>query len=286
MTDCYTPDNVKRLSEGRLGEVEQGVNIADAAKKCNVELFIHSSLHDAETISNGRDKVVHFSAKNMVAVYARNIGLNSIAVELGVFMQNFATGLFPKIDVLSTGTIEWQLPLRNDVGLPLIDIDQFGKYMVKILENPDRWVGKTLVLAGEYLTLDQAAIVYTEVTGQKCVFRRLTMEEYAKQNENFPFLEEWSQMWDYFNEMGYFNGESLVPINSTLCETHTFRDWLKASGWRIDIDKERAKKREKQPEKSPAEKQFVSQIYHYAKQSKRVLCNNSPSLKDKLKLLL
>jgi len=235
VTDFYTQRNIEKAKRGLMGETEEGCVVVDAAKEVGVEWMIFSTLHDVKQITGGKFTVPHFTGKSMVEQRARDIGLKTLAVAPGVFCQNFSSGLFPAIHVTPRGLIEWRLPLRHDVALPLIDISQFGLYVAHALRNPQDYVDKRILCASEYLTLDQCAAIYTQISGVPTVYKRQSMEEYRESAKNVPYVDEYVEMFSYFNEFGYYNGETLHHTLEHFPPTRSFREWLVHSGWRTDL---------------------------------------------------
>lgn len=143
----------------------------------------------------------------------------------------------PAMSVGVDGVLEWTLPLRPDVCLPVIDIEQFGHYVVRILNSPQAWVGKSVLCASEYISLPQMARIYGEVSGVRTRYRPLSYTEYRTQQSDTPWVEAYVEMFRYFNLRGYFAGESLEETEERFGRTATFQQWLERTGWRADVDK-------------------------------------------------
>ena len=73
--DIY-PNNMER-------EVTQGKQLADISKQQGVQHYLWSSLHDTKVASGGKIEVPHFSLKNHVEQYIKQIGLPSTFVYPG-----------------------------------------------------------------------------------------------------------------------------------------------------------------------------------------------------------
>ena len=73
--DIY-PNNMDR-------EVTQGKQLADIAKQQGVQHYLWSSLHDTKAASGGKIEVPHFSFKNHVEQYIKQIGLPATFVYPG-----------------------------------------------------------------------------------------------------------------------------------------------------------------------------------------------------------
>jgi hypothetical protein len=63
-------------------EEKQGRLLADVAEEQGVEVYIWSSLHDVQAISNGKLEVPHFTGKNKVEQYLKCVDLNDYKVKI------------------------------------------------------------------------------------------------------------------------------------------------------------------------------------------------------------
>src|SRR5205814_8368667 len=70
---------------GAKREVQQGKNLADAAKKAGVEHFVYSSVGGAERNSG----IDHFESKWEVEKYIRKLGLPATILRPAAFMENY-----------------------------------------------------------------------------------------------------------------------------------------------------------------------------------------------------
>ena len=213
-------------------ETQQGKNIADAAVAAGVKVVIWSSLHDSHAIVSQRHGASseavahHFTSKHRVEQYIRKLPITSVSVYAGFYCNNFAA--FPPFAPtrVSTNSVEWALPLRADVGLPMFDIADTGLYVLQILSNPEKFSGKQLLMATEYLTTAQIAAVYEKVTGESASSRVVPI------NPQWPRDIATSYRW--FNEFGYYNGERIEHL-PTLPRTQltSWEQYLVKSKWRV-----------------------------------------------------
>jgi len=208
-------------------EVQQGKNQADAAVKAGVKLIIWSSLHNSDLYIQQRGylqewEVSHFTSKYRVEEYIRGLpNIESVFIYAGFYTTNFSK--FPPFAPtrISGTSVEWALPLRADVCLPIYDVDDTGAYVKLILEQPKKYTGQRFLAAAEYLTLTQIAEIYHKVTGETASARVIPMPS------AFPQAIVDSYRW--FNEFGYYAGEALDKrVKLTGWEA-----WLKKTGWRV-----------------------------------------------------
>ena len=211
------------MGDDRAGrETQQGKNQADACMAAGVQLLIWSSLHDAHSIIRARDAtadwdLAHFSSKNRVEQYIRTLPIQAAFVYAGFYTSNWAikgSPLTPRR--LSPTAIEWALGVRADVGLPMFDVDDTGKYVLGILEEPNRYQGQTVLMAAEYMTLAQIASEYARVTGEEATSRY-----------------EATRPIRWFNEFGYFNGEQLNTTVLRAMDCTGWTAWLQKTGWKL-----------------------------------------------------
>ncbi|KAJ6599750.1 hypothetical protein DFH09DRAFT_1021187 [Mycena vulgaris] len=74
------------------GEIEQGMNMVDAAKEAGVKFFVFSSLPNMSKRSDGKyTQARHFDNKEAIEQYLRSSGLANASIHLGGFFENFWT---------------------------------------------------------------------------------------------------------------------------------------------------------------------------------------------------
>lgn len=66
----------------------------------------------------------------------------------------------------------------GDVQVPLIYLDDIGRYARWVFDHPERSSGMDLQVSSLNTTWDSIAKVFTDVTGQKAEHKRLTLEEF------------------------------------------------------------------------------------------------------------
>lgn len=201
-------------------EIERGKSIADLAKKEGVKHFIYSSLEDTAEMTNGRLVVNHFVGKAQVARYAREIGLNITEIRLGFEMENLLSIHKPILE--HDASYSFIFPM-GDKPLDLFSVEDTGGVVRTILENPKKWIGKTVGLAGDSLTGHQISEIFTRITGKKSRYKPLDIDEYKKLD--MPYADDYGRMFEFYQE---FAGKLRdVKLTRELYpQTSSFTSWL------------------------------------------------------------
>jgi uncharacterized protein YbjT (DUF2867 family) len=205
------PNNIHR-------EEQQGKQLADIAKQQGIKHFLWSSLHDTKAVSGGKLEVPHFSGKNHVEKYIQQIGLPATYVYPGFYFSNI--GLLGKAD--EQGNVTLALSVNPDTKVPIFDAtNDTGKFVVEILNNPDKFLGKKVHMATEYITFPQLVESLSKATGKKYSFYPATRETLA----GYGVPEEFLIMFDWFREYGYYNGEDISENVKTFKGLTTLEDY-------------------------------------------------------------
>ncbi|GBB87724.1 hypothetical protein RclHR1_01420027 [Rhizophagus clarus] len=205
-------------------EERQGKMIADVAKEEGVNWLIYSSLPDTTAESEGKySEIVHFAGKNNVEQYIRKLGIPNVTfIYLGFYCQN--VGVFVPTRQKESGEVEILVPhLEEDDKLPVIDAEKdTGPIVAKIIEEgPEKWNGKKVPVAAEYVTLKSIAESLTKATGKTHKIKTAhNDEEVAKEFPPSFNNEEFKQMYKWFKEYGYYGKDTEVNDISIAKKLH------------------------------------------------------------------
>jgi uncharacterized protein YbjT (DUF2867 family) len=205
-------------SVGAKREVEQGKNLADAAKKAGVEQFVYSSVGGAERHSG----IDHWESKWQIENHIRSLGLPATILRPGAGMENYY------IDQVEIGILKGKLmdPIRPDKTYQTIAADDIGAFAALAFQRPNDFIGLALEIAGSELTNPEAAQVFSRVLGKPVKFKRLPMLAVRL------FLgKEFYQMFRWFNEAGF--QADIAGLRRLYPEVHlqTLEEWLRNEGW-------------------------------------------------------
>jgi len=216
-------------SVGAKREVQQGKNIADAAKQAGVAHFVYSSVGGAERNSG----IDHFESKWQVENYIRKLGLPATMIRPAAFMENYY------IDQVEIGILKGKLmdAIRADKPYQTIASDDIGAFVAMALERPKEFIGAELEIAGSELTNPEAAQVFSRVLGKPVQFQRLPMPMVR-----LVLGKEFYQMFRWFNQAGFQADIPELRRRYPEIRLQTLEEWLRAEGWHKRARRVRAPK--------------------------------------------
>jgi uncharacterized protein YbjT (DUF2867 family) len=177
------------IEAGYEGEIRQGKALIDAAKAAQVQHFVYSSVGGADRNTG----LPHFEGKWQIEQYLMQSGLRYTILRPTSFMQNWYN--FLREPILN-GTLP--LPLNPQTSLPQISVEDIGAFASLAFQNPSKWLGRTIELAGDELTMPQVAEALSRVVGRNVRYIQVPWEQY-RQNAG----EEVTRMYRWFNDVGY-----------------------------------------------------------------------------------
>lgn len=198
-------------------EEEQGKRFAEISKKVNLKHLVYTSVGSAHRNTG----IPHFDNKWRIEEKTRSLGLPSYTIIRPVFfMDNFLSPFFkPSID-------EGQLAagMKPDTPVQMIAVEDIGKYGLRAFENHQELNGKAVDIAGDELTMTEAAKIISDKKGSAVEFFQVPIEEVRKFSDDYALMLEW------FDEVGYD-----VNINSLAEESGVnpikFSAWAKNVSW-------------------------------------------------------
>lgn len=196
---------------GYDGELNHGKALADAAKKANVQHFLQSSVGGAER----NTKLPHFDVKFEIEKYLKSLNLPVTVIRPVFFMENFKTWFKP---VEADGKLTLNMALKADTKLQMIAVDDIGAISAKIFDNPEKFIGKDIELAGDELTMPEVAALYETNTGKKTEFVELPVSVIRTNSA------EMADMFQWFMDKGY--EADLKTQRDLFGKTISFKEWL------------------------------------------------------------
>jgi uncharacterized protein YbjT (DUF2867 family) len=186
-------------------EKAQAKNIADAAKAAGVKHVIWSTLDDTRKLMKADDKrmpmlqekyrVPHFDAK--AEANASFAGLPVTYLVTSFYWDNlYMFGLAPKKN--DKGVYEWAYPMgdRKLAGMAAEDI---GKCAYGIFKAGSQYIGKTVGIVGENLTIAQIGEKLAKALGIPSVTYH-AVEADAYRGFGFPGADEMGNMFQVYRD--------------------------------------------------------------------------------------
>src|SRR5713226_4041914 len=214
---------------GAKREVQQGKNVADAAKKAGVKHFVYSSVGGAERNTG----IPHWESKREVEKHIRSLGLPATVIRPATFMETYY------IDQVEIGLLKGKLvdPVRADKPYQTIATDDIGAFVALAFERPTEFIGKELEIAGSELTNPEAANVFSRVLGKPVKFQKLPMALVRLVLGRECYLK-----FHWFNAEGFKADIPGLRRRYPEVHLHTLEEWLRAEGWHKRARRVRAPK--------------------------------------------
>ncbi len=229
--DLDDPQSLERAMSGNWGlfavqntweagvekEEVQGKRTAEIAKKAGIEHFVYTSVGSAHRNTG----IPHFENKWRVEETIRSLRLPSYTILRPVFfMENLTSPWFkPYID---QGTLA--VGMKPTTSLQMIAVADIGKYGLWAFQNAEKLNGRAIDIAGDSLTMPEAAEVISRITGKSVVHFQVPIEEVRKFSEDFALMLEW------FDKVGYDADIEARSKESGVAPTR-FKDWAKNAAW-------------------------------------------------------
>jgi uncharacterized protein YbjT (DUF2867 family) len=119
------------------------------------------------------------------------------------------------------------LPLNPQTPLQQVSVQDIGAFAVLAFQNPSRWHGRTVELAGEELTMLRVAELLTRAVGRPVRYVQVPWDQF-RQNAG----EEMTKMYRWFNDIGYHVDIPALrkehPNLATLEKVLSQQDWAHA----------------------------------------------------------
>ena len=203
---------------GAKREVEQGKNLADAARRVGVAHFVYSSVGGAER-NTGID---HWESKWAIETHIRGLGLPATILRPAAFMENYY------IDQVEIGILKGRLidPIRADKPFQTIATDDIGAFAALAFQRPRDFIGTEIEIAGSELTNPEAAAVFSRVLGKPVKFRKVPMLLVR------PLLgRELDRMFRWLDAHGFQADIAGLRRRYPEIRLKTLEEWLRLEGW-------------------------------------------------------
>lgn len=225
-------------------ETEQAKTIARAAKAANVKHVIWSSLDDTRKwiplsdnrmpTLQGKYKVPHFDAKGESNKFFSEYGVPTTIFNTVFYWENFIYfGQGPKKG--ADGKISISLPLA-DKKMPSIAVEDIGKCAYAIFKAGDKYIGKTVGIAGEHLTGKQFAEAFSKALGKEVTYNAISADTYR--SFGFPGADDMGNMYQFKAEFekDYCQSRSIELTRTLNPSLKNFSTWLEHNKNKIPLE--------------------------------------------------
>lgn len=165
LKNVYGIFSVQTFENGVEKEIDQGITLATLAKEFGVKHFLYSSVFGAD-LNTG---VAHMESKFKIENRIKQIGLPFTIIRPTSLFENF---LIPQV---KKGILKGRLvqAIHRNTVLQYIAAEDIGKAAVKIFQESEMYLGKTIPLATEQLSTQEVADKFSEVLNKKIEYKGL-----------------------------------------------------------------------------------------------------------------
>jgi uncharacterized protein YbjT (DUF2867 family) len=250
--DIDDPGSIKRVLQGAYGaffvtfywahmdpdrEIAEIQNMAKAAKETGIRHAVWSTLDDTKIFYPLDDnrmptllekfKVPHFETKGGSDHFFTDYGVPVTFLQTTFYWDNFIFfGMGPRKG--ADGVLTLTFPM-GDKKLPGIAAEDIGKCAYGIFKRGPEFIGKTIGISGEHLSIAEMAAAMTKVLGQEVRYQEITPEVYR--SFGFPGAEDTGNMFQFYRDQNdYFRKSRDVAFTKSLNpELQSFEMWLAAN---------------------------------------------------------
>jgi len=190
-------------------EVEYGKRMANFAKSAGVQHFIYSSVGGAERITG----IPHFESKRRIEEHIEALGIPYTILRPVYFMEN----LYWKKEAILQGKFD-SIGLDKDKPLQMIASDDIGAFAKIAFENPTKFLGQAVEIAGD----EQTEI---EMAGKIQQFLNRPIE--VVPDNSPPSFSDIDVMNAWFKAKGF--RANIDELRQIYPELKNFEDWLNTS---------------------------------------------------------
>jgi len=166
---------------GEVNETFWGIRLFEIAIESGIKHYVWGSLDYLQKKSgyNRKYRCGHYDAKGRVAEFILQQRPKSMTVSVltsGPYMEMLYEGMFTPI-TLEDGTLVFAHPM-GDGKVPMIHLDDIGRYARWIFDHPEESNGMDLEVATEHVGWHYLVECVQKITGNKAVFKDLEQSEY------------------------------------------------------------------------------------------------------------
>jgi uncharacterized protein YbjT (DUF2867 family) len=200
-------------------ETENGVALADIAKKAGVRHFVYSSVSDADKDTG----IPHFDSKFRVEEHIKEIGLPYTIIGPVYFMENLL-GPFV-MPALKSGAFAQPLPKHRK--LQMVSVKNIGEFAALVIGKRDEHLNRRVDIAGDELTGAELVKLVSSVSGKRIVYKELPLDKMLEEQRDFGLMYQW------FERAGYSVPLKVLRDNYPEVNWLGFAEWAAMQDWSV-----------------------------------------------------
>jgi uncharacterized protein YbjT (DUF2867 family) len=199
---------------GYDGEVRHGMQLVDAALDAGVRHFVFTSVASADAGTG----IPHFESKGEIETYLRDSGIAYSVVRPVEFMDNLR---YFRDGVLAGRYFD---PRDSGKSHQWIAASDIGFFVGEAFDNPDEWLGKTVEIAGDELTIAELVDALSQASGVDVQYQQVAWNDYEERAGH-----EMTVMLRWFDEVGY--AVDIEALRSRYPNLLTYQQFLAKQDW-------------------------------------------------------
>ncbi|MEU3316786.1 NmrA/HSCARG family protein [Streptomyces sp. NPDC006662] len=214
-------------------ELAQAQALSRAASHAGVQHAVWSTLEDTREcipLEDGRMptlqdrfKVPHFDAKAEADQFFLDDGVPVTFLRTTFYWENLYGALSPQ--PAEDGTLEIALPM-GDKRLAGIGVDDIGRTAYALFRGGTDFIGATVSIAGEHLTVAEMAAAMTRALGRTVRYRPMSPDAFRALG--FPAADEMGNMFQYYAdcEERFVAARDVAAVRALYPGLQDFATWL------------------------------------------------------------
>jgi uncharacterized protein YbjT (DUF2867 family) len=208
----------KVTPEGVETEERRGRQVAEIAAETGVGHLVYSSIASADRHTG----IPHLESKARIEAHIRALGLPATVLRPVSFMENFTSLTRP---VRANGELVVNLALRPDRPLQSISTRDIGAFAAIAFDQPERFLGQQLVIAGDHLPGVTIAERFGQACGLPARFQQVPIERVRAFDEQVARMFEWLDTGDP-------ERADIPALRALHPDLMTLATWLHTTGWK------------------------------------------------------
>jgi uncharacterized protein YbjT (DUF2867 family) len=217
---CYGAFGVTNFWEHFAKEGEQGRTLVKAVADAKIQHFIFSTLPPIEKETGGALRSPHFDLKAEHEEYARSLGIPATFVHVPFYYENFLYFFPPR--PAGDGSYAIGFP-QGDTPLAAMSVEDVGRVIAPMFEQPERYIGQVVKLAGDELPAATYAEVIGRHTGKDVRYHYVPRETFAALG--FPGAEDLADMFEYYRLHIPSRVKDIETCRALAPELQNFETW-------------------------------------------------------------
>jgi uncharacterized protein YbjT (DUF2867 family) len=160
----------------------------------------------------------HFESKWIIEQYIQELELPYTILRPAAFMENYSWSRAQILNGVLIGR-----GLRPDKGVQMLAVEDVGAFVALVFADREKYLGKTIELAGDELTELQTAETFAKVIGRPVALAAPVAGQGRRSDE------EMEAMFNFFNGEGY--NADIPALRKLHPGLLTLEQYLRKNGW-------------------------------------------------------